>query len=68
MANPNPNTSGLRPGEFKRQPGPGETLRLSAYLLPHDRARLEKHLEGLTAYQRSREVARLLMQALEQTE
>lgn len=68
MANPNPDTSGLQPGQHIRQPGPGESVRLSAYLEPHELKRLEKHLEGMTPYKASRERARLLMLGLDALE
>lgn len=64
MANPNPNTTGLEPGLHKRKPGPGESVRLSAYLTSGERQALEAHLSGKTPYARSKEVSRLLMQAL----
>lgn len=56
MANPNP---------LKRQPGEGRSVRLSAYLTDDLEAQLEAHLSGMTAYQRSREIARLLMFGME---
>ncbi|WP_152550541.1 hypothetical protein [Deinococcus sp. RL] len=56
MANPNPR---------KRQPGEGRSVRLSAYLTTDLEAQLETHLSGMTPYQRSREIARLLMCGLE---
>lgn len=66
MPNPHPNTTGLQPGQHKRKPGPGTSVRLSAYLDPTEQQRLEAHLNGLTAYERSREIARLLMASLNQ--
>ena len=63
MSNPNPNTTGLEPGQHKRTPGPGTSVRLSAYLEPHEQQRLNAHLTGMTPYERSREIARLLMVA-----
>ena len=56
MANPNPP---------KRQPGEGRSVRLSAYLTPDLEAQIEAHLSGMTPYQRSREIARLLMFGME---
>lgn len=56
MANPKP---------LKRQPGGGRSVRLSAYLTPAQVQRLEAHLRGMTPSQRSREVARLLLGAIE---
>ncbi|MBZ9712167.1 hypothetical protein [Deinococcus multiflagellatus] len=63
MANPNPDTSGLRPGEFKRQKGPGQSVRLSAYLEAPQQARLAAHMareKRDTPYKVSREHAHLL--------
>jgi hypothetical protein len=65
MANPHPNTTGLEPGQHIRKPGPGLSVRLSAYLEPQQQQRLEAHLSGMTAFKRSKEVARLLMAALD---
>ena len=64
MPNPKPDTTGLQPGIHKRKPGPGESVRLSAYLTVSERQALEAHLSGKTPYARSKEVSRLLMQAL----
>lgn len=54
--------SNLTPG--KKAKG-GTSERLSAYLMPEELARLDAHLTGLTAPQRSKAIARLLSLGLD---
>lgn len=53
------------PNPLRRQKGNGKSVRLSAYLTPDIEAMLEAHLAGLTPYQASRAVGRLLRSGLE---